>query len=84
MIKSATVDVEIEVEDIEEYLEYDIKDLDSYDYNKLMKIMKNLVLNWSYYDGNPNLDASDIIYFLKQYPDIAKDIKEYLNQNEMV
>lgn len=84
MYKTATVEIEIEVEDIKEFLEYDFNDLNSYEYHDLMKIMKNLVLNYSYYGTDTNLDASDIIHFLKNNPDIAKDVKGYLNQNEVL
>ena len=84
MYKTTIVDIEIEVEDIEEFLEDEFYDLDIFEVKKLIKVMKRIVLDGCYYEGKPFLNANNIIDFLKNNPNIAQDVKEYFNQNEVV
>lgn len=86
MIKTinADIDVEIDTYDVQDFLTNDYYDLNPYDRDDLIEIMKEIVLDSSLSSLESKLNINDMIYLFKNNPNLAREVKEYLNQNEMV
>jgi len=81
MIKTinADIDVEIDTQDV-----YDFLINDYYDRDDLLEIMKEIVLDSSLSTFKFKLDINDMIYLFKHNSNLAHEVKEYLNQNEIL
>lgn len=86
MIKTtnADIDIEIDAQDVQDFLTDDYYGLSSYDRDDLLKIMKEIVLDSSLSSLESKLDINDMIYLFKYNSNLAREVKEYLNKNEMV
>lgn len=86
MIKTvnADIDVEIDAQDVQNFLTDDYYGLNPYDRDDLIEIMKEIVLDSSRSSLESKLDINDMIYLFKYNSNLAREVKEYLNKNEMV
>ena len=86
MIKTinADIDVEIDVQDIQDFLTDDYYNLSKYEREYLIKIMKEIVLDSSLSSLKFKLDINDMIYLFEHNSNLAREVKEYLNQNEIL
>lgn len=86
MIKTvnADIDVEVNVYDVQEFLTNYYPYLSSYERGYLLKNMKEIVLDSSLSSLTFKLDINDMIYLFKYNSNLAHEVKEYLNKNEMV
>lgn len=82
MIKTvnADIDVEINVYDVQDFLTNDYPYLSSYERSYPLKTMKEIVLNSSLSSLTFKLNINDMIYLFKNNPNLAREVKEYLNK----
>ena len=78
------IDVEIGAQDVEDFLTNDYYSLSSYDRNDLLETMKEIVLDSSLSFLESKLDIDDMIYLFKYNSNLAREVKEYLNKNEIL
>ena len=81
---NTNIEVEIDAQDVEDFLTHDYYDLSSGDRECLLEIMKEIVLDSSLQSLKSKLDINNMIYLFKYNSDLACEVKEYLNKNEMV
>lgn len=84
MIKTINTDIDVEInaQDIYDFLTDDYYNLNPYDRDDLLEIMKERVL-----DSSPlpsSLNINDMIYLFKNNSNLAREVKEYLNKNEVL
>ena len=86
MIKTVNSDIEVEInaQDIEDFLTDDYYSLNAYDRNDLLENMKEIVLDSSLSSLESKFDINDMIYLFKYNSNLAHEVKEYLNKNEVV
>ena len=86
MIKTVNVDIDVEIDvyDVKDFLTNNYSDLSSYERSYLLKNMKEIVLDSSLSSLTFKLDINDMIYLFKYNSNLAREVKEYLNKNEMV
>ena len=86
MIKTVNsdIDVEIDAQDIENFLTDDYYCLGSYERDDLLEIMKEIVLDSSLLSLESKLNIDDMIYLFKYNSELAREVREYLNKNEIL
>lgn len=86
MIKTVNVDIDVEIDtyDVLDFLTNNYSDLSSYERGCLISTMKKIVLDSSLSDLKLKLDINDMIYLFKYNSNLAHEVKEYLNQNEIL
>lgn len=86
MIKTinSDIDVEIDAQDIKDFLTDDYYSLSAYDRNDLLENMKEIVLDSSLSSLESKLNIDDMIYLFKYNSELAREVREYLNKNEIL
>ena len=81
MIKEAQVEIEIDTQDIIDYLDYDFYNISWQNQEKLLNKMKNCVLNDDYpYFMKPVITSDDIITYLKNNPEVFWDVEKAIKE----
>ena len=86
MIKTINTDIDVEIDayDVQNFLTNDYSHLSSYERAYLIQTMKKIVLDSSLSNLKLKLDINDMIYLFKYNSNLAHEVKEYLNKNEIL